>query len=44
MITLLSVKAGNALSGMWYPAGLLTAAFVIGRMFLPETCNASLEG
>jgi len=44
MITLLSVKAGNALSGMWYPVGLLTAAFVIGLVFLPETRNASLEG
>jgi MFS family permease len=43
MITLLSVKAGNALSGMWYPVGLLTAAFVIGLIFLPETRNASLE-
>ncbi|MBI3481098.1 MAG: MFS transporter [Nitrosomonadales bacterium] len=44
MITLLSVKAGNALSGMWYPVGLLTLAFVIGLVFLPETRNASLEG
>lgn len=44
MITLLSVKAGNALSGMWYPVGLLTAAFIIGLIFLPETRNASLEG
>jgi len=43
MITLLSVKAGNALSGMWYPVGLLTAAFVIGLIFLPETRNVSLE-
>ena len=44
MITLLSVKAGNALSGMWYPVGLLTMAFVIGLIFLPETRNVSLEG
>lgn len=44
MITLLSIKAGNALSGMWYPAGLLMAAFLIGLIFLPETRNASLEG
>ncbi|MBI5627208.1 MAG: MFS transporter, partial [Nitrosomonadales bacterium] len=44
MITLLSVKAGNPLSGMWYPVGLLTAAFVIGLIFLPETRNVSLEG
>ena len=44
MITLLSVKAGNALSGMWYPVGLLILAFVIGLIFLPETRNVSLEG
>ncbi|MDH4216839.1 MAG: MFS transporter, partial [Gallionella sp.] len=44
MITLLSVKAGDALSGMWYPVGLLTMAFVIGLLFLPETRNVSLEG
>jgi MFS family permease len=43
MITLLSVKAGNALSGMWYPVGLLTMAFAIGLIFLPETRNVSLE-
>jgi MFS family permease len=43
MITLLSVEAGNALSGMWYPVGLLAAAFVIGLIFLPETRNVSLE-
>jgi MFS family permease len=43
MITLLSVKAGNAISGMWYPVGLLTLAFVIGLIFLPETRNAPLE-
>lgn len=43
MITLLSVKAGNALSGMWYPVGLLAAAFMIGLVFLPETRNVSLE-
>jgi MFS family permease len=44
MITLLSVKAGNALSGMWYPVGLLALAFVIGLIFLPEVRNAPLEG
>jgi MFS family permease len=44
MITLLSVKAGDAISGMWYPVGLLTLAFVIGLIFLPETRNVSLEG
>ncbi|MGA8865293.1 MAG: MFS transporter [Gallionella sp.] len=44
MITLLSVRAGDAISGMWYPVGLLALAFVIGLIFLPETRNASLEG
>ncbi|MBI5659679.1 MAG: MFS transporter [Nitrosomonadales bacterium] len=44
MITLLSVKAGNALSGMWYPAGLLAAAFAVGLLFLPETRNTPLDG
>lgn len=43
MITLLSVEAGNALSGIWYPVALLAAAFVIGLIFLPETRNVSLE-
>ena len=43
MITLLSVKAGNALSGMWYPVALLSLAFIIGLIFLPETRNASLD-
>ncbi len=36
MITLLSVKAGDAISGMWYPVGLLTMAFVIGWIFCPK--------
>ena len=44
MITLLSVKAGDAITGMWYPVGLLTLAFAIGFLFLPETRNVSLEG
>ncbi len=44
MITWLSVKAGNALSGMWYPVGLLAIAFLIGLFFLPEVRNAPLEG
>jgi len=44
MITILSVKAGNAISGMWYPVGLLMLAFVIGLIFLPETRSVSLEG
>jgi MFS family permease len=44
MITVLSVKSGNALSGLWYPVGLLAIAFVIGLIFLPEVRNAPLEG
>lgn len=43
MITWLSVKAGNALSGMWYPVGLLAMAFMIGLVFLPEVRNTPLE-
>ena len=44
MITLLNVKAGDASSRVWYPVGLLGAAFVIGFVFLPETRNVTLEG
>jgi hypothetical protein len=44
MITWLSVKAGDALSGLWYPVGLLAAASAIGLLFLPEVRNAPLEG
>jgi len=43
MITLLSVKAGDAISGLWYPVGLLTTASVIGLIFLPETRNVALD-
>lgn len=43
MVTFLSVKGGNALAGIWYPAGLLTLAFVIGLIFLPETANTPLD-
>jgi MFS family permease len=43
MITLLSVQAGDPISGLWYPVGLLTLAFVVGFIFLPETRNVSLE-
>jgi MFS family permease len=44
MITLLSVKAGDAISGLWYPVGLLGIALVIGVLFLPETRNVPLDG
>jgi MFS family permease len=43
MVTFLSVKGGNVLSGLWYPAGLLTLAFMIGLIFLPETANTPLD-
>ncbi len=42
MVTLLSVHAGDALAGLWYPAGMLILACVIGLLFLPETLDAPL--
>ena len=44
MITLLDVKVGDAISGLWYPVGLLAIASIIGLIFLPETRNVSLDG
>jgi MFS family permease len=44
MITLLSVKAGDAISGLWYPVGLLLMALSVGVFFLPETRNVPLDG
>lgn len=43
MVTLVSVKAGDTLAGVGYPAVLLGMAFVIGYFFLPETRNTPLE-
>jgi len=43
MVTLLSVQAGDALFGLWYPVGLLIFAAVIGLLFLPETYQVSLS-
>ena len=43
MITLINVKTGNAISGLWYPVGLLMIALIIGLCFLPETRNVSLD-
>lgn len=43
MVTLLSVQAGDALAGLWYPAGLLIFASLIGLLFLPETRDAALD-
>ncbi len=43
MVTLIGTRMGDVSLGIWYPAGLLCLAFVVGLVFLPETKNASLE-
>jgi hypothetical protein len=43
MVTLLNVKAGDAISGLWYPIGLLLVGLLVGLLFLPETRNVSLD-
>lgn len=43
MVTWLSVRAGDSLGGLWYPAGLLIMAAIIGLLFLPEVRNRVLE-
>jgi hypothetical protein len=43
MVTLLNVKAGDAISGLWYPIGLLLVGLLAGLLFLPETRNVSLD-
>jgi hypothetical protein len=43
MVTLLNVKAGDAISGLWYPIGLLIVGLMAGLLFLPETKNVSLH-
>ena len=43
MVTLLNVKAGDAISGLWYPIGLMCVGLVVGYFFLPETRNVSLD-
>lgn len=42
MVTLLSVQAGDALAGLWYPVGMLIFASIVGLLFLPETKDAQL--
>ena len=42
MVTLLSVQAGDALAGLWYPVGMLIFASVVGLLFLPETRDVDL--
>jgi len=43
MVTLLSVQAGDALAGLWYPVGMLLLASVVGLLFLPETKDVALD-
>lgn len=43
MVTLIGTRTGDVALGIWYPAGLLCLAFVVGLLFLPETRNTSLE-
>jgi len=43
MVTLLSVHAGDALAGLWYPVGMLIFASVVGLLFLPETRDVELH-
>lgn len=43
MVTLIGTRMGDVSLGIWYPAGLLCLAFVVGLVFLPETCNTPLE-
>jgi glucose-6-phosphate-specific signal transduction histidine kinase len=43
MVTLLSVHAGDALAGLWYPVGMLILASVVGLLFLPETRDVELH-
>lgn len=43
MVTLIGTRMGDVSLGIWYPAGLLCLAFVVGLLFLPETRNTPLE-
>lgn len=43
MVTLLNVQAGDAISGLWYPIGLLIVGLLAGLIFLPETRHVSLH-
>jgi len=43
MVTLIGTRMGDVSLGIWYPAGLLCLAFVVGLVFLPETRNTPLE-
>ncbi len=43
VITLLGVKFGDPLAGLFYPVILLAIAFLVGWRFLPETRDARLD-
>jgi hypothetical protein len=43
MVTLIGTRMGDVSLGIWYPAGLLCFAFIVGLLFLPETRNTPLE-
>ncbi|HEY6896515.1 MAG TPA: MFS transporter [Rhodocyclaceae bacterium] len=43
MVTWIASKAGDPLLGLWYPAGLLLMATLIGLLYLPETRGRDLE-
>jgi MFS family permease len=43
VVTLLNVKAGDSISGLWYLIGLLLLGLLVGYFFLPETRHVSLD-
>ncbi len=43
IVMLLNIKAGDAISGLWYPVGLMLLGLLAGIFFLPETRHVSLH-
>ncbi|HEX5364106.1 MAG TPA: MFS transporter [Gallionella sp.] len=43
MVTLIGTRMGDVSLGITYPVALLSLAFVVGLLFLPETKNVPLE-
>ena len=43
VVTYLNVKDGDAISGLWYPIGMLMIGLLAGLFFLPETRHVSLH-
>ncbi|MEY4270623.1 MAG: hypothetical protein RLZZ58_1839, partial [Pseudomonadota bacterium] len=37
------VKSGNGFAGLWYTVGVVTLAFIVSALFLPENSNKDLE-